>query len=170
VIPDEKGYPSDCMEIDIELRNKMVSPIHKSIIHNLEAIRKFLQFPGGYEDVCAGLYTYAVEEYGNILYLKSFCPSSTDSTIIKFPYKMRRKDKGDTGFLNHYRKFKLALRELPDTCKNLNKKGSFTGKALHQCSPKILSQTLKLERRYFLQTLQRIVNLSRSHQTLIGIY
>jgi hypothetical protein len=122
MIRDGKVHRLDCVEIDIELRDKMVTHIQRSIIHNLEAIKKFMQIPG-YEDICAGIYTYAVEEYGKILYLKSFCLSPAESNTIKFPYKMMGKEKGDTGFLNHYKKFKLALRELPDNARTLVQEG-----------------------------------------------
>ena len=74
MIIGENGYPVDCMEIEVELRDKMVSHIKNATIRNLEAIQKFLQIPG-YEEICAGLYTYAVEEFGKILYLKSLHPS-----------------------------------------------------------------------------------------------
>jgi hypothetical protein len=117
MITGENGYPVDDLEIDVELRDKMVSHIQNRIIHNLEAIQKFLQIPG-YEEVCAGLYTYTVEEFGKILYLKSFCVSPAGSNKIEFPYKMKGGKKG-TGFLNHYKKFDLALDVLPDTCKIL---------------------------------------------------
>jgi len=74
MITGENGYPVDCLEIEVELRDKMVSHIKNATIRNLEAIQKFLQIPG-YEEICAGLYTYAVEEYGKLLYLKSLHPS-----------------------------------------------------------------------------------------------
>jgi hypothetical protein len=117
MITDEKERQVESLEIDVELRDKMVSHIYNAIIRNIEAIQKFLDIPG-YEDICAGLYTYAVEEFGKILYLKSFCLSPAGSNKIKFPYKMKGGKKG-TGFLNHYKKFDLALDVLPDTCRIL---------------------------------------------------
>jgi hypothetical protein len=57
---DENGYPVDHLEIEVELGDRMVSHIQKAIIRNLEAIKKFHQIPHC-EDICAGLYTYAVE-------------------------------------------------------------------------------------------------------------
>jgi hypothetical protein len=56
----ENGYPVDHLEIEVELRDRMMSHIQKAIIRNLEAIKKFHQIPHC-EDICAGLYTYAVE-------------------------------------------------------------------------------------------------------------
>ena len=56
--------------------------------------------------------------------MKSFCLSPADSNKTKFPYKMKGGKKG-TGFLNHYKKFDLALDVLPDTCKILCEGGGF---------------------------------------------
>jgi hypothetical protein len=119
MITDENGYPVDDLEIEVELRDEMVLYIQKAIIRNLEAIKQFLQIPG-YEDICAGLYTYAVEEFGKILYLKSLHPSTTGNNKINLKYK--------PSFLNHPVKFRLALKELPDTCKILHE-GSLTNRS-----------------------------------------
>jgi hypothetical protein len=75
MIKDKNGNTADIAEIKVELRDEMVSYIQNRIIRNVEAIKEFLQIPG-YEDICAGLYTYAVEEYGKILFLNSFSLSS----------------------------------------------------------------------------------------------
>ena len=56
--------------------------------------------------VPAGLYTFAVEEYGKFLYLKSLEP-------IDGKYHIDYTDK----FTDHRRKFELALSNLPDECK-----------------------------------------------------
>ena len=86
MITDKNEHPVECLEIEIELRDKMVSHIQNAIIRNLEAIQKFLQIPG-YEDICAGLYTYALEEFGKMLYLKSFCLSPAGSNKLDFHIK-----------------------------------------------------------------------------------
>ena len=99
MIKDRDGYPVDHFEIEVNLRDRMVLHIPNSIIRNLGAIKKFLQIPG-YKDICAGIYTYAMEEYGKILYLKSLSPSSTGSNKIKLHYKRR--------FLSHHANFPLA--------------------------------------------------------------
>lgn len=115
MIKGEDGYPVKELQIEAELRDRMISHIQKSIIHNLEAIKKFLQIPGC-ENICAGIYTYAVEEYGKALYLKILSSrSSPDSNTVNLQYK--------GAFLNHHIKFPLALKELPDTCKLLNTGG-----------------------------------------------
>lgn len=103
-----------------------MSNIQKNIIRILQATKELLRIQG-YEDICAGLYTFAIEEYGKILFLQSF-PVSTNNTI-KFPHKRD----GRKGFLNHYEKFPRALddKQLPVDCKNLVKEVSPI-QALHQ--------------------------------------
>jgi hypothetical protein len=76
MIADENVKKKDIAEIDVELRDETVFYIQKAILRNLTAIRQFLKIPG-YEYICAGLYTYAVEEFGKILYLKSFSPPAS---------------------------------------------------------------------------------------------
>ena len=56
--------------------------------------------------VPAGLYTFAVEEYGKFLYLKSLEP-------IDGKYHIDYTDE----FKNHIKKFERALSNLPDECK-----------------------------------------------------
>jgi hypothetical protein len=122
IIKGEDGYPAEHFEIEVDLRDRMVSHISQSIVLNLEAIKKFLLQIPGYEDICAGIYTYAVEEYGKALYLKglpspsSYSPGSSNTISLQY--------KG--AFLDHYKKFRLALDVLPDTCKRLYEGGSFT--------------------------------------------
>lgn len=60
----------------------------------------------GYPDVSAGLYTFAVEEYGEFLYLKSIRP-------VDKKYSINHTHK----FTNHAKKFELALSDLPEECK-----------------------------------------------------
>ena len=58
--------------------------------------------------IAAGLYTFAVEEYGKYLYLKSLKP-------IDEKYHVDYNE-----FRNHSKKFERALSNLPDECKLLN--------------------------------------------------
>lgn len=102
MIKDANGHPISDLEITIKLKNEMMSNIQKNIIRILQATKELLRIQG-YEDICAGLYTFAIEEYGKILFLQSF-PVSTNNTI-KFPYKRD----GRKGFLNHNEKFPRAL-------------------------------------------------------------
>ena len=59
--------------------------------------------------VAAGLYTFAVEEYGKYLYLKTLEP-------IDGKYHIDYSNE----FTSHKKKFKRALPNLPDECKLLN--------------------------------------------------
>lgn len=63
----------------------------------------------GYPTIAAGLYTFAVEEYGKYLYLKSLEP-------IDEKYHIDYSNE----FTNHIRKFERALSNLPDECKLVN--------------------------------------------------
>jgi hypothetical protein len=126
VIRNEKGKVVE-LQIDVGLRDDMVCFIRDRIIHNLEATRRFLELKEeDYDDICAGIYTYAVEEYGKIRFLNNLSPSSSNK-IIKVPYTHR-----DNGFLDHKHKFPLALNDpdLPELCKVLRidfEKGDFDG-------------------------------------------
>jgi hypothetical protein len=125
MIKDKDGHILENLTITTALRDEMVSEIKKRIIHNLEAIEQFLKVQG-YENVCAGLYTYALEEYGKILFLKDnkhILP--TDNTKIKFRYR-REKNKSDKkyyGFLAHEDKFSRMIddNKLENRCKVLSK-------------------------------------------------
>ena len=110
------------LEIDIGLRNDMVRTTRDRIIDNLEATKRFLDLiEERYDHICAGLFTYAVEEYGKILFLTSLSPSSPNNKI-KVPYTHKNQ-----GFLDHEHKFNLALndKDLPSSCKVLFE-GGFT--------------------------------------------
>jgi hypothetical protein len=110
--------------IDIGLRNEMVRTVRDRIIHNLEATKLFLALnEKQYDDICAGIYTYAIEEYGKILFLNSLSPlPPPNNNKLKVPYTHL-----NLGFLDHYHKFELALydKNLPYSCKVL-RGGSFT--------------------------------------------
>jgi hypothetical protein len=103
VINTKKGNE---LEIEVGLRNDMVRFIKERIIHKLEATKRFLELKEeDYDDICAGIYTYAVEEYGKILFLNSLNPTSPNKKI-KFLYTHRNQ-----GFLDHDHKFELALKD-----------------------------------------------------------
>ena len=107
-------------EIDIGLRDDMIRFIRERIIHNLEATKRFLELKEeDYNDICAGIYTYAVEEYGKFLFLNGFSPMPPNNKIT-----IHYTD-DNQGFLDHKHKFKLALDALPDSCKVL-RGGGFT--------------------------------------------
>jgi hypothetical protein len=125
LIKDKGGYPVENITITTALRDEMVSVIKDRIIRNLEAIEQFLKVKG-YEDFCAGLYTYALEEYGKILFLKDSKHNlPTDNTKIKFRYRSK-KDKNDKkyyGFLAHDDKFSRMIDDtkLENRCKVLTR-------------------------------------------------
>ena len=75
--------------IDIGLRDDMVCFIQKRIIHNLEATKRFLELEEEkYDDICAGIYTYAVEEYGKILFLNCLSLSSSNNKKLSSLYTL----------------------------------------------------------------------------------
>lgn len=106
-------------EIDVGLRDDMRRSIRDRIIHNLEATKRFLELGEDYKDICAGIYTYAVEEYGKILFLSGLSPLSPNNQIA-INYTDEKQ-----GFLNHRHKIDLALNVLPHSCKLLSE-GGFT--------------------------------------------
>lgn len=82
--------------------------IHRSLIV-LDSSERLLDL-GGNEAVCAGLYTFAVEEYGKLLLLRKYQPNGNKVTI-----------KFDKEFLNHRAKFREAINNLPKECVYLSK-------------------------------------------------
>lgn len=87
MIKDKNGiHPVKSLTITTELRNEMIATIQKRIIHNLEAIKQLLKVQG-YEDVCGALYTYSLEEYGKILFLRDIKPIPPDNKKVKFRYR-----------------------------------------------------------------------------------
>lgn len=120
IIPKTKNDGKvERFEIEVGLRDEMRRIIRDRIIHNLEATKRFLQLGEDYKDICAGIYTYAVEEYGKILFLNILSrlpPANSDR--LKVPYTHRNK-----GFLDHKHKFPLALddKDLSKACKVLRK-------------------------------------------------
>jgi AbiV family abortive infection protein len=94
------------LAITPELRDEMVSFIRKRIILNLEATKRLLEFEDeDYDDICAGLQTYAIEEYGKLLFLKGLNPSPLDNKI-RFANTHNKQ-----GFRDHDHKFELALKD-----------------------------------------------------------
>ena len=91
--------------IDIGLRNEMVCSIRDRIIHNLGATKRLLELGEDYKDICAGIITYAIEEYGKILFLNNLSPfPPPNNNRVRVPYTS-----DNNGSLDHYHKFDLAL-------------------------------------------------------------
>ena len=78
------------------------------IIKLLDSVEKLMQ-NGGDKAICAGLYTYAIEEYGKLL-LKQYGPSSGK---VKIKYRNE--------FRSHNAKFSIAFKQLPRECTTLHK-------------------------------------------------
>ena len=99
------------LELSEELWKKIVQETFFGILKMLECAERLLESEG-HEAVCAGLYTFAVEEYGKVLLLKQY-------TLENGKVKIRYRDE----FRNHNRKFETAIRVLPKECVNLCRTG-----------------------------------------------
>jgi hypothetical protein len=112
------------LEIEIALRDEMVRFIQQRIIINLEATQQFLGLNvTRFDEICAGIYTYAIEEYGKILYLRNLNPlPPPNNNRVRVRYT-----NDNHGFLDHTHKFELSLNDnaLPSSCKVL-RQGGFT--------------------------------------------
>jgi hypothetical protein len=112
----EKDCEVDFLYIDEGLRDEMRRFIKERIIQNLEATKRLLELGEDYIDTCVGIYTYAIEEYGKILFLKDLRPTPEKNDKLRVRYINR-----NNGFRAHEHKFNLALdsKDLPDSCKVL---------------------------------------------------
>jgi hypothetical protein len=97
----------ESLEISEELWRELIKEIPNRITLLIDSSESLLN-NGGKEAVCAGLYTYAVEEYGKLLLLKKCDPSSGK---VNIRYK--------NGFIDHGEKFREAINQLPHKCTNL---------------------------------------------------
>jgi len=113
LLKNKKGRWVEILEITEELWKKMMQETLFGVIELLNSAEKLLQ-NGGSEAICAGLYTYAVEEYGKLLLLLDYGPSGGK---VKIKYKDE--------FRNHEAKFRAAIKHLPDECKTLHE-GAFS--------------------------------------------
>jgi AbiV family abortive infection protein len=101
---NQKGKWVKYLEITEELWKKCIQETLFGILKMLESAERLLQ-SGGHEAICAGLYTFAVEEYGKLLLLKQYNPSD-GKVKIEFRDIFRR----------HEKKFKTAIENLPHEC------------------------------------------------------
>jgi AbiV family abortive infection protein len=92
------------MEISDKLWKKLMGETLQGILKLLGSAEILLE-NGGNEAICAGLYTYALEEYGKLLLLKQYSPSAGK---VKIKYKNE--------FLKHPPKFNVAIANLPPEC------------------------------------------------------
>lgn len=93
-------------------KEAILAIVNRSLVL-LDSSEKLLSNNGD-KTVCAGLYTYAVEEYGKFLFLKSCQPINGKVEIC---YKNE--------FCNHPKKFGEAIKALPSECTALHR-GIFT--------------------------------------------
>lgn len=110
----EKDCTVECLYIDEGLRDEMRRFIKERIIQNLEATKRLLELGEDYIDTCVGIYTYAIEEYGKILFLNGLRPTAEKNNKLRVRYAHR-----NHGFRDHEHKFNLALdgKDLPASCK-----------------------------------------------------
>jgi len=104
MLKDKNGNWVRILEITEELWKKMMQETLNGVIKLLESAQRLLD-SGGNEAICAGLYSFAVEEYGKILLLKK-CTQSCGKVKIKYKNEFRR----------HDAKFDIAIKNLPDEC------------------------------------------------------
>jgi hypothetical protein len=107
------------------ITDKLMKKLNQVIVHrikkNLFGAKTIIDTD---EEIAAGIYVYAVEEFGKLLLLKG-CSKEGDKYVIEYKEK----------FLSHNYKFKLALDFLQknnkDECIVLNNEGSFTAKSFY---------------------------------------
>jgi AbiV family abortive infection protein len=109
MLKDKNGKWVETLEITEELWKKIMQETLNGIIKLLDSVEKLLQ-NGGNEAICAGLYMYAVEEYGKLLLLKHYSPSNGK---VKIKY--------GNEFRSHPAKFGTAIKNLPNDCITLHK-------------------------------------------------
>jgi len=68
-LKDSKNRWVKYLIITEDLRNKTIEITHQRILKLLDSAQILLD-NGGHLAICAGLYTYAVEEYGKIVLLR----------------------------------------------------------------------------------------------------
>jgi AbiV family abortive infection protein len=145
---DSNGHWVKEVTIPEELWKEIIRRTYEGILRKLQAARTFLVTPG-YENICAGLHTFAIEEYGKLLVLKD---NSTPLTAGKIVIKYKQ------AFKSHSEKFNLALNTLPKECYIL-RQGSYTKRSFTKKSH-VLDTEADLETR--LTTFYTDINDSAS--------
>ena len=90
-----------------DMRNKTIEISRQRILKLLDSAQILLD-NGGTVTICAGLFTYAVEEFGKIVLLRK---SRKIDGHVRVNYKK--------GFRDHNTKFRLAVKKLPNECTTL---------------------------------------------------
>jgi len=107
MLKDKNGNWVEILQISEELWRKIVQETLNGVFKLLDSAEILLDNEGN-KAICAGLYTYALEEYGKIVLLKQ---SSHAAGEVEIEYRK--------GFLYHPKKFRLALENLPNECRTL---------------------------------------------------
>jgi AbiV family abortive infection protein len=100
------------MEITEELWNDLKKNTLSGVLRLLESANILLS-SGGDEAICAGLLSYAIEEYGKLILLTEYIPQNGRLAI--------KPEELFVGNKTHKSKFKTALDNLPDECKHIGK-------------------------------------------------
>ena len=103
-LKDSKNRWVKYLIITEDLRNKTIEITLQRILKLLDSAQILLD-NGGHLAICAGLYTYAVEEYGKIVLLRK---SRKINGHVRVKYKK--------GFRDHNTKFRLGVKNLPNEC------------------------------------------------------
>ena len=106
-LKDSKNRWVKYLIIAEDLRNKTIEITLQRILKLLDSAQILLD-NGGHVTICAGLYTYAVEEYGKIVLL---IKSRKIDGHVKVKYKK--------GFRDPNTKFRFGVKSLPKECKTL---------------------------------------------------
>ncbi len=106
-LKDSKNRWVKYLIITEELQNKTIEITRQRILKLLDSAQILLD-NGGPVTISAGLYTYAVEEYGKIVLLRK---SRKIDGHVKIKYKQ--------GFRDHNTKFRLGIKKLPKECTTL---------------------------------------------------
>ncbi|MGI0013133.1 MAG: hypothetical protein ACREBU_06795 [Nitrososphaera sp.] len=103
-------------EVWLQIKKETFAGIF-AIMESVKIILDHIKHPSHVKDntlqICAGLYTFALEEYGKLLILQEYSPSN-GKVIIDYARIFR----------SHPPKFKKALDNLPTECILLHKGGS----------------------------------------------
>src|ERR671911_2822053 len=109
MLKDSNRRKPSQIEISEDVRKQMMEFVRDGILRKINAVRHMQTID---KEIAAGLYVYAVEEFGKLLLLRD-----TQSLNGK------RKVKYDKGFLDHCRKFTKAFDDFQknglDACKVL---------------------------------------------------
>src|ERR687898_3446167 len=94
MLKDSNGHKPSAIELSEDVWKQMMKFIRDGILRKIDAVRHMQTAD---KDIAAGLYVYAVEEFGKLLLLR-------DALSLN----CKRKIKYDEGFVNHETKIKKA--------------------------------------------------------------